>query len=116
MRQIQIQDRGVHSTSRQMRDPDLQADLQQNLLDLQPNLQADPPPDLQADLQMDLQANLQVRMDLQPDLLVHRQGFEGTQQQNSPLVSFQAETSTGREKPMIWMPPDQCTSMGGTCE
>ena len=74
---------------------------------------------------MDLQANLQVRMDLQPDLQVQTV-LEGILKP-SPLVSFQfplqAETSTGREKPMIWMrnnpslmPPDQCTSMGGTCE
>ena len=31
-------------------------------------------------------------------------------------VPLQTETLTGREKPMIWTPPDQCTSMGGTCE
>ena len=54
---------------------------------------------------MDLQANLQVRTDLQPDLQVQT-GHEGTLQP-SPLVSFQAETSTKRGKP---------TSMGGTCE
>ena len=61
---------------------------------------------------MDLQANLQVRT-----------GLEGTLQQNSPLVLFQAETSTEREKRRIWMRnnpslmlPYQCTSMGETCE
>ena len=31
-------------------------------------------------------------------------------------MSFQAETSTEREKPRICIPPDQHTSMGGTCE
>ena len=99
MKQVrQIQDRGIHSTFRQVRDPNPHTDLQ-------PNLQEDPPMDLQADLQMDLEADLQVRTDLQPDLQVHKQGFEGTLQQNSSLVSFQAETSTEREKPM-----------GGTCE
>ena len=50
MRQIQIQDRGTHNY-KQTTDPDLQMDLQQNLLDLHPNLQEDPPTDLQADLQ-----------------------------------------------------------------
>ena len=100
----QTQDRGAHNY-KQIRDPDLQ-------MDLQSNLQEDPPLDLQADLQTDLQANLQTDLRVQT-------GLEGTLQP-SPLVSFwfplQAETSTGREKPMIWMPPDQCTSMGGTCE
>ena len=69
---------------------------------------------------MDLQADLQVRTDLQSDLQVQT-GLGATQ--ISPLVSFQAETSTEREKPRIWkrsnpslMLPDQCTSMGGTCE
>ena len=75
----QIQDRCIHNnTFRQMRDPDLHTDLQE-----------DPPMDLQADLKTDLQTNLQVRIDLQPDLRVH-QGLEAT---NSPLVLFQAETS-----------------------
>ena len=64
-------------------------------------------------LQMDLQADLQVRMDLQPDLQV-KTGLGATQ--NSPLVSFQAETSTEREKPRTCIPPDQHTSMGGNCE
>ena len=79
-------------------------------MDLHSNLQADLQKDLQVDLQTDLQADLQVRT-----------GLGATQ--NSPLVLFQAETSTEREKPRIWMRnnptlmlPDQCTSMGGTCE
>ena len=65
------------------------------------------------DLQMDLQANLQVRMDLQPDLQFQT---ELGATQISPLGLFQADTSTDREKPRIWIPPDQHTSMGGTCE
>ena len=57
----QIQDRGLH-TYKQMRDPDLEVDLQSNLQeDPPPNLQADLPKDLQTDLHMDLQADLQVR-------------------------------------------------------
>ena len=108
---LQIQDRGAHNAYRQqMRDPDLQMDLHSNLQDLQTglqsnlqlNLQADLQKDLQVNLQMDLQADLQVRMDLQPDLWVQT-GHEGTLQP-SPLVSFQAETSTERE------------NLGGTCE
>ena len=121
-RMRQIHDRGAHNY-KQIRDPDLQMDLQSNIQDDPP---LDPQADLQKDLQTDLQANLQVRTDLQPDLWVQT-GLEGTLQQKSPLVSFwfplQAETSTGREKPMIWMRnnpslmlPGQCTSMGGTCE
>ena len=109
----QIQDRCIHNnTFRQMTDPDLHTDLQSNL-------QADPT----TDLQMDLQTDLQVRTDLQLDLWVHRQGLEATLQPNSPMVLFQAETSTGREKSLIWvrnnpslMLPDHCTSMGRTCE
>ena len=91
-------------------------DLQLNLLDLHSNLQEDPPLNLQADLQKDLHTGLQ--MDLQANLQV-RTGLEATQ--NSPLVSFQAETSTGKredldeEQPSLML-PDQCTSMGGTCE
>ena len=79
----QIQDRGTHNY--RQKDPEMQMDLQSNL---------------QVDLQKDLQ-DLQVKMDLQPDLQV-RTGLEGTQ--HSPLVSFQAETSTERE------------NLGGTCE
>ena len=90
--QIQLQVRGTHNY--RQRDPDLQTDLQSNL-------QEDPPPNLQVDLQMglqmDLQANLQVRMDLQPDLWVQT-GLGD--RQNSPLVSFQAETSTERK---LWV-------------
>ena len=97
-----------------MRDPDLQTDLQSNLQeDPPPNLQVDLQKGLQADLQMDLQADLQVRVDLQPDLQFQT-GLAATQ--NSPLVLFQAETSTEREKSRICIPPDQHTSMGGTCE
>ena len=51
------------------------------------------------------------------------QGLGVTLEPGSPLVSFQAETLTGREKFLIWvrnnpsfMLPDHCTSMGGTCE
>ena len=82
------QHRGTHTNYRQMKDPDLQTDLQ-------PDLQEDLQPNLQEDLQADLQPNLQVRI-----------GLEGTQP--SSLVSFplQAETS----------PEERSTSMGGTCK
>ena len=74
----QMQDRGTHNYRQQMRDPDQQTDLQSDLQeDLHPDLQVDLQKDLQANLQMDLQVNLQVRTG-----------------QHSPLVLFQAETST----------------------
>ena len=96
--QLQIQDRGIHSnhTFRQ-RDPDLQ-------MDLQSDLQEDPPLNLQADLQKDLQMGLQMTCkpivkseQIYTDLKV-KTGLGATQ--HSPLVLFQAETSTEREKPV----------------